>query len=123
MLTVVFCGYGVGVAREYVTQSISFSPSQLAAARARADSLGLSLSQYVQVLVMNDILLRRPLRILSAEDVDSELQQVLLAKRTAALQDDSLAFVAEAPAPLPSKKSTARASRPTPPVPKPPAAG
>lgn len=75
--------------RAYQTQGVSFSPQQLAAARARAESLGLGFSQYVQVLIQNDVLLRRPLRILSAEDAASELQAELLAKHTAKLLESA----------------------------------
>lgn len=44
-----------GVARENVTQGISFSPGLLARAKARAAEKGLSFSSYVQQLVLADL--------------------------------------------------------------------
>lgn len=74
------------MARENVTQSISFSPAQLAVAKVRAESLGLSISKYIQVLVTNDILLRRPLRILSEEDVAGVLREEQMLEQRSAEQ-------------------------------------
>lgn len=102
--------------REYVTQSVSFSPQQLAAAKARAESLGLGFSQYVQVLVSNDVLLRRPLRILTNES-DAALDEAMLAKRTQEFTAPPPPPPASVPATKKGPAHTARRARSAPAVP------
>lgn len=47
--------------RYYLNQSVSFPPDMLAAAKRRAESLGLSFSTYVQKCVERDLAERGPI--------------------------------------------------------------